>query len=92
MQIADGETDRQTARCKKLLPAGAVRIKWPADVDFDEAETYVWSILKPSSFNKDVHLGWRFSATELQRMAAANSVVAPTKAKAKGPRPRSNLT
>ncbi|KAL1520316.1 hypothetical protein AB1Y20_021907 [Prymnesium parvum] len=72
VQIADGESDRQTPRCKKLLPAGAVRIKWPADVEYDEAESYVWSVLKPSAFNKDVHLGWRYAGCELKRMEAAH--------------------
>lgn len=67
-QVADGKTDKQTARCRKILPAGAVRIKWPADVEYDEEESYVWSVLKPSSFNKDVHLGWRFAKSELLRM------------------------
>ncbi|KAL1495338.1 hypothetical protein AB1Y20_016708 [Prymnesium parvum] len=67
-QIADGEKDKQSARCKKLLPAGALRICWPEDTEFDESETYVWTILKPTAFNKDIHLGWRFAACELQRM------------------------
>lgn len=67
-QVADGETDKKTPRCKKILPAGAVRIKWPADIEFDEEESFVWSILHPSSFNKDVHLGWRFAASELKQM------------------------
>lgn len=70
MQVADGETDKKSARCKKILPAGAVRIKWPDDVEYDEAESFVWSILKPSSFNKDVHLGWRFAPSEIQSMEA----------------------
>lgn len=71
VQVADGHTDKKTPRCKKILPAGAVRIKWPADVDFDEEETFVWSILHPNSFNKDVHLGWRFAASELKLMERA---------------------
>lgn len=68
MQAADGETDKRTARCTKVLPAGALRIKWPADVEFDEDESFVWSMLHPKSFNRDVHLGWRFAACELKRM------------------------
>lgn len=67
-QAADGESDKKTPRCKKVLPAGALRIKWPADVTFDEDESFVWSILHPKSFNRDVHLGWRFAACELKRM------------------------
>lgn len=72
IQAADGEHDKRTARCKKVLPAGALRIKWPADVDFDEDESFVWSILHPRSFNKDVHMGWRFAASELKRMEDAS--------------------
>lgn len=70
-QAADGENDKRTPRCKKVLPAGALRIKWPADVEFDEDESFVWSMLHPKAFNKDVHLGWRFAACELQRMEEA---------------------
>lgn len=68
VQAADGETDKRSARCQKVLPAGALRIKWPADVDFDEDESYTWSMLNPKCFNKDVHLGWRFAGSELRRM------------------------
>lgn len=70
MQVADGDKDKKSARCKKILPAGAVRIKWPEDAEYDEAESFVWSILKPSAFNKDVHLGWRFAPSEIMRMEA----------------------
>lgn len=68
IQAADGESDKRTARCTKVLPAGALRIKWPADVEFDEDESFVWCMLNPRSFNKDVHLGWRFAASELKKM------------------------
>lgn len=59
-----------SSRCRKILPAGAVRIKWPADAEFDEEETFSWCILKPTNFNKDVHLGWRLDAPELLRREA----------------------
>lgn len=68
-QVADGESDKQTARCRKLLPAGALRIQWPADAEFDEDESFVWTILKPCNFNKDVHLGWRFAASEVLELS-----------------------
>ncbi|KAL1510813.1 hypothetical protein AB1Y20_007097 [Prymnesium parvum] len=68
VQVADGEKDKKTARCRKLLPAGALRIQWPADAEFDEDESFVWTILKPCAFNKDIHLGWRFAASELKHM------------------------
>ncbi|KAL1502961.1 hypothetical protein AB1Y20_011032 [Prymnesium parvum] len=70
-KVADGEKDKATARCKRTLPAGVVQIRWAADIEYDEEETLVWSVLKPSGFNKDVHLGWRFAASELKRMEAA---------------------
>ncbi|KAL1525976.1 hypothetical protein AB1Y20_020802 [Prymnesium parvum] len=70
-KVADGEKDKATARCKRILPAGVVQIRWAADIEYDEEETLVWSMLKPSGFNKDVHLGWRFAASELKRMEAA---------------------
>ena len=49
------------------LPWGAVRVRWAADEDFDERETYVWSVLKPCDFNRNVHLGWRFDAEQLAK-------------------------
>jgi|EP00966_Prymnesium_polylepis_P020425 hypothetical protein len=71
IQVADGGTTKRTARCKNILPLGAVRIKWPADVEFDEDEHFVWSLLKPDNFNRDVHLGWRLDASELLKREAA---------------------
>ena len=43
VQIANGTTDKETPKCKKLLDAGAVRIKWPADLDCEvpEEESYL---------------------------------------------------
>mmetsp|Transcript_84439 Transcript_84439/g.168622 ORF Transcript_84439/g.168622 Transcript_84439/m.168622 type:complete len:91 (-) Transcript_84439:169-441(-) len=32
LQVADGGTTKKSQRCKNVLPLGAVRIKWPADV------------------------------------------------------------
>lgn len=69
-QAADGETDKQSARCRKILPAGALRIQWPADADYEEDESFSWLVLKPCAFNKDIHLGWRFAASEIERIEA----------------------
>lgn len=69
-QIADGEKDKRTQRCRKILPAGAVRIKFPQDIDFDESEHFVWCILNPKHFNQEVHLGWRLTAKELLKREA----------------------
>ena len=69
--IADGKTDRKTPKTKAPLPWGAVRIKWPADPNFDEPETFVWSVLKRADFNENRHLGWRYAAEELPKLRAA---------------------
>lgn len=48
----------------------------------------MWSILKPSGFNKDIHLGWRFAADELKRMDSAHAIAT----KRKGASQASNST
>ena len=59
-----------TLSCRRnLLDKGAVRIKWPEDVEFDEKESAIWSVLKPEDFNEQRHLGRRFSAASIQRLA-----------------------
>jgi hypothetical protein len=72
--VANGTTtmdNPENAKCKKLAQAGAVRIKWPADVARNEAETFMWCILQDADFapRKDRHLAWRLSASELQKRA-----------------------
>ena len=67
MEVADGKTTKKSKQCKSPLPWGAVRIKWPEDVDFNERESYVWSVLKPADWNRDVHLGWRYDAAQLAK-------------------------
>ena len=41
VQVANGTTDKESPQCKKLLGAGAVRIKWPADPTREEKETFI---------------------------------------------------
>lgn len=69
-EVSDGKI-RKSKRSKEALPAGAVRIRWPADSEFEEKETLglVWSILNPCDWCKDVHLGWRWAPSELVRLA-----------------------
>ena len=77
--IANGTTtteNPENARCKKLAAAGAVRIKWPADPARNEPEMYTWSILQEANWNKDGHLGWRFTTAELRKRAEAEEAVA----------------
>ena len=62
--VANGTTTTQNpenAQCKKLAKAGAVRVKWPADVDRNEPESFMWLILQDDDFapDKDRHLAWR---------------------------------
>lgn len=68
-QVANGTTDKRTPRCSTLLEAGAVKIKWPEDVEFEEKEGAIWSVLKAEDFNRQRHLGWRFSAESIARLA-----------------------
>jgi len=36
------------------------------DRDFNEHESFTWFTLNPEECNRDVHLGWRWPASELQ--------------------------
>ena len=64
-------TTKKSARCKTTLEWGAVRIEWPADTDYGEAESYTWTVLKAEDWRKEGHLGWRYAASELERRAEA---------------------
>lgn len=71
VQVANGKTDKESPTCKKLLDAGAVRIKWPEDKERGEmTESFTWSILTRANWNEEAVLGWRFSAAELKKRAA----------------------
>ena len=70
-QVANGTTDKRSPACRNLLDAGAVRIKWPEDKERKERESYTWIIFQNALWNQDKHLGWRFSAAELKKRAAA---------------------
>ncbi|KAL1499895.1 hypothetical protein AB1Y20_012578 [Prymnesium parvum] len=67
VMIANGTTDKESPTCRKLLKAGAVRVKWPADKDRDEEESYTWCILTEANWNKEAVLGWRFSGADLKK-------------------------
>ena len=70
-RVADGLTDKASARAKKILPAGALLWRWEADPEFDEAAGEQWLILLPKKWNKHVHYGWRFDPCELASGGAA---------------------
>ena len=85
MLVADGVSTKErpeSARCKKLAEAGAVRIRWPEDLTrkTPEPETFSWHILQNAlwgSRNRDAHMGWRFSPAELKKRADAAAVAEP---------------
>lgn len=53
VEVADGKTTRKTPRCRSPLPWGSVRIQWPEGSEFNEEETYSWTILKAVDWNKE---------------------------------------
>ena len=83
--VANGTTTTEkpeNAKCKKLAQAGAVRIRWPADEERHEPETFSWHILQDAlwgSRNTDVHMGWRFSPAELKKRAEAAEANEPAR-------------
>ena len=66
VQVADGVV-KKSSQSKEPLPEGAVRLKWAADAEFEEEESYTWSILHPENWNTEAVLGWRFASSELQK-------------------------
>ena len=36
VEVADGVTTKRTPRCKNLMPAGALRVRWPEDASRKE--------------------------------------------------------
>lgn len=44
-------------------------MKWPADKERDEDESFTWCILTEDNWNAETVLGWRFSASELKKRA-----------------------
>ena len=83
--IADGVSTKErpeSAKCKKLAEAGAVRIRWPEDLTREEPEpeTFTWHILQEALWapeRKDGHLAWRFSPAELKKRADAAAMAEP---------------
>ena len=43
-----------------------VRLKWPADADYGEEESYSWRVLHPNKWNRDVPYAWRFDPSDLR--------------------------
>ena len=98
-RVADGLTDKRSARARKILPAGALLWEWEANEEFGEKAGEQWLILLPDKWNRQVHYGWRFSPTQLredkERAATAsasdmqdNATAHPESSDATNPRPR----
>ena len=74
-RVADGANDKgshskpESARARKILPAGAVLVTWDPDVDRGEAETVMWLVLHPDKWNGQGHLAWRWHPDELESSA-----------------------
>ena len=73
VQVADGTSDKATERCKKMLPAGAVLVKWPEDKDRMEKENLSWHVLIPNKWNKTTQYGWRYDPRDIPRAAPAGA-------------------
>ena len=63
--MADGLTDKSSARAKKILPAGAILWAWDADPAYNEPAGEQWLILLPQKWNAQVQYGWRYDPCEL---------------------------
>ena len=70
-RVADGLSDKKSARAKKILPAGALLWAWDSDADFAEDAGEQWLILLPDKWNKQVQYAWRFDPCELAPQGAA---------------------
>ena len=64
-RVADGLTDKRSARAKTILPAGALLWAWEADPEYKEAAGEQWLVLLPEKWNKHVQYAWRFDPCEL---------------------------
>jgi hypothetical protein len=74
-RIADGLSDKRSAKARSILPGGAVLWAWDADAEFDEAAGEQWLVLLPSKWNpatqKQVY-SWRYDPRELGAARAAS--------------------
>ena len=77
-RVADGLTDKRSARAKKILPAGALLWAWDDDAEFGEKAGETWLILQPKNWNAQRKYSWRYDPCEL---------VAPGRRKPKPRRP-----
>ena len=75
--VADGISHKETAKSRKILPAGAVLFEWEADDQFlissrsRQGSRQQWLILNPEKWNKQAQMVWRYDPSELAALAAA---------------------
>jgi hypothetical protein len=71
-EIADGITTKRTAASRSILPAGAVHWEWEADAERKEVAGADFLILNPEKWSpaRAVANAWRYSPSELRRLAA----------------------
>ena len=70
-RVADGITDKSSARAKKILPAGALLWAWDADPEYNEPAGEKWLVLIPKKWNKHVQYAWRYDPCELVSQGSA---------------------
>jgi len=68
--MATWQGHEEVAEVQDPAPWGAVRLRFPEDVVRNEPEHHVLFVLKPTDWNREVHLGWRFDSAQLDRESA----------------------
>jgi hypothetical protein len=71
-EIADSITTKRTAASRSILPAGAVYWEWEVDAERKEVAGAEFLILNPEKWSpaRAVANAWRYSPSELRRLAA----------------------
>ena len=73
--VANGSSDKEAPGSKNVLAKGALRVRWPEDVERKEKESYSWHMFQDEDWygesNKEAHLSWRYAASELRKRAEA---------------------
>ena len=72
-RVADGLTDKTSARAKKILPAGALLWAWDADPEYDEQAGEKWLVLLPNKWNKQVQYACGLTTSSFQKMRYSRS-------------------
>jgi hypothetical protein len=83
LRVADGETaygrhgQAESARARKLLPAGAVLVEWEPDHERGEHHaTVMWLVLHPDRWagrGASGHLAWRWDPRDMPSQSAGPS-------------------